>query len=271
MLSSRYLHLHEALGLGPMWLNREARFRPSDTSTTLGNRVSDGIPRAPDHAETPQTAAKPMAEAVRAVAQNHMTNAARQAAVEAVKNHAVKTARPSEPPPAVARSQAEMPQTAVPSDLSDGLAPLPQAEVRPSEVMVVSICPAVEDGAVGKLFSGSVGVLLDNMIAAVGLAPEQVHKTCWVKTPSASNTMPDTARIEAALPQMCAELAQAQPKAVWFLGQIFEQPQQVALMEMLCGETPYFTTSHPARLLRQPQLKAAAWAELKKLKRLLGH
>ena len=25
MLSSRYLHLHEALGLGPMWLNRNAK------------------------------------------------------------------------------------------------------------------------------------------------------------------------------------------------------------------------------------------------------
>ena len=24
MLSSRYLYLHEALGLGPMWLNRDA-------------------------------------------------------------------------------------------------------------------------------------------------------------------------------------------------------------------------------------------------------
>ena len=25
MLSSRYLHLHEALGLGPMWLNQNAK------------------------------------------------------------------------------------------------------------------------------------------------------------------------------------------------------------------------------------------------------
>jgi len=28
MLSSRYLHLHEALGLGPMWLNRHAKVIP---------------------------------------------------------------------------------------------------------------------------------------------------------------------------------------------------------------------------------------------------
>ena len=27
MLSSRYLHLHEALGLGPMWLNKDASVR----------------------------------------------------------------------------------------------------------------------------------------------------------------------------------------------------------------------------------------------------
>ena len=28
MLSSRYLHLHQALGLGPMWLNRHAKVIP---------------------------------------------------------------------------------------------------------------------------------------------------------------------------------------------------------------------------------------------------
>ncbi len=27
MLSSRYLHLHEALGLGPMWLNQQKKPR----------------------------------------------------------------------------------------------------------------------------------------------------------------------------------------------------------------------------------------------------
>jgi len=30
MLSSRYLHLHEALGLGPMWLNQSAKLVSAD-------------------------------------------------------------------------------------------------------------------------------------------------------------------------------------------------------------------------------------------------
>ena len=56
MLSSRYLHLHEALGLGPMWLNKDAVFRPSETAPV---KSKDAVPPA---------AAKPVAQAVQAAA-----------------------------------------------------------------------------------------------------------------------------------------------------------------------------------------------------------
>ena len=32
MLNSRYIHLHQALGLGSMWLNQQARIRPPEGS-----------------------------------------------------------------------------------------------------------------------------------------------------------------------------------------------------------------------------------------------
>ena len=50
MLSSRYLHLHEALGLGPMWLNKDAVFRPSETAPV---KSKDAVP---------PSAAKPVAQ-----------------------------------------------------------------------------------------------------------------------------------------------------------------------------------------------------------------
>ena len=40
MLSSRYLHLHQALGLGPMWLKRGAKILPAATP----NPPADGLP-----------------------------------------------------------------------------------------------------------------------------------------------------------------------------------------------------------------------------------
>jgi len=35
------------------------------------------------------------------------------------------------------------------------------------------------------------------------------------------------------------------------------------------GNLPVFTVPHPARMLRQPQLKARAWTELKRLRQYL--
>lgn len=69
MLSSRYLHLHQALGLGPMWLNRHAKVIPpaGDASVTQ--------PQKPTAAQ--------VAEAVRTIsASAHHARMAAMAAVQ---------------------------------------------------------------------------------------------------------------------------------------------------------------------------------------------
>lgn len=261
MLSSRYLHLHEALGLGPMWLNRNAEVRPSEQT------AAPVRPAAPQL----QTAAKPVAQAVRSLspAAHHARMAATALAAEK------KPVKPTEHKPSEtvhARTQTPVPNpentsTAAQTAVSDGLPPL-EITVRPSEIMVVSICPSAEDSLSNRLFSGNVGTLLDNMLAAVGKTPQQVHKTCWVKSAPMSGN-PTTEQIQAAAAVLADELQQSGAKAVLFLGQIFEQAEQQAQMQAVCGNTPYFTVPHPARLLRQPLLKAQAWTELKKLKRVL--
>lgn len=262
MLSSRYLHLHEALGLGPMWLNRQAAVRPSEKA---GEKVR-ALPQA-----RPQAAAQPIAEAVRSL--SPAAHHARMAAAALVSEKKNAPVAPAAAAPAQPRAGVENPAkpasiAAQPTQVSDGLPPL-QIDVRPSEIMVVSICPSTEDSAANQLFSGSVGVLLDNMLAAVGLQPQQAHKTCWVKSASVSNANPSHAQIEAAAGALAHEMAQSQAKAVLFLGQVFEQETLHPFMHTLCGDVPYFVIPHPARLLRQTHLKAQAWAELKKLKRLL--
>lgn len=260
MLSSRYLHLHEALGLGPMWLNKDAVFRPSETAPV---KSKDAVPPA---------AAKPVAQAVQAAASGRQ---ARMAAMAAVGSQ-------TEAPPAAAPFQAEgPPETAPVAEMRAESAPTPAAvfsdglprietSVRPSEIMVISICPSTEDCLAGHLFSGAAGVLLDKMLAAVGLQAHQAYKTSWIKTAPISGERPDNARISGELPHVRTELAQSQAKAVLFLGQDFEKPELAKDMAQLCGGLPFFVIPHPARLLRQPQFKARAWAELKKLKRLLG-
>lgn len=258
MLSSRYLHLHEALGLGPMWLNRGAKVLPAAAQTAVVH-ATQTAPAAP-----PQTAAQP-------ATRSHATAVARLAAMAAV-NSAAKisdglsiTNRPSEKslPAPSERPSENNPAAQTAAD------PAVLAAIRPAAVMVVSICPAPEDSASGQLFSGSAGVLLDNMLAAIGLQAADAHKTAWVKTSAAFTPEPPPEQVAAALPQMQAELAASQARAVLFLGQIFTQPHYADTIAQLCGGTPAFTVPHPARLLRQPQLKKQAWQELKKLRNML--
>lgn len=259
MLSSRYLHLHEALDLGPMWLNRGAKVLPAGTTAP---HAPQPAPQAP-----PQTAAAPQSAALTQAAA-----AARLAAMAAVQP----AAKVSDGSSALSRLSENIPPAPAerPSENGNAAArtaadPTLLAAIQPAAVMVVSICPAPEDSATGKLFSGSAGVLLDNMLAAIGLQAADAHKTSWVKASAAFTPEPPPEQVAAALPQMQAELAASQAQAVLFLGQVFTQPHYAETIAQLCGGTPAFTVPHPARLLRQPQLKKQAWEELKKLRNVL--
>ncbi len=255
MLSSRYLHLHEALGLGPMWLNRGAKVLPAETAAAHAPQAAPQTP--PQTAAAPQPAARtPAAATARLAAMAAVRPAAK------VSDGSSALSRPSENiPPAPAESPSENRNAA--RTVAD---PAVLAAIQPAAVMVVSICPAPEDSATGKLFSGSAGVLLDNMLAAIGLQAVDAHKTSWVKAAAAFTPEPPPEQVAAALPQMQAELAASQAQAVLFLGQVFAQPHYAETIAQLCGGTPAFTVPHPARLLRQPQLKKQAWEELKKLR-----
>ncbi len=268
MLSSRYLHLHEALGLGPMWFKRGAKVLPA------AEPAPAAMP-APPAAAAPQTAISATApvETATAPAPAPSANAqqARLAAMAAVGGHSAARSdglnavqQPSEKAAAPAVETAQ----AATTDKADWLHTLAERIPR-ARVLVAAICPAPEDSASGQLFSGDVGVLLDNMLAAIDLRAADAHKTSWVQDAPVFSPQPAAADIRAALPRMQAELALSQAEAVLLLGQIFEKPEQAEAIAELCSNVPCFVIPHPARLLRQPQLKAQAWQELKKLRRVL--
>lgn len=239
MLSARYLHLHEALGLGPMWLKQAAAVLP------LKN--------------TPAPSAQARPQTVRAApirpSQPH-NGQARLETMKALETAAVHTRKPT-------------PETETPlPDLSDGIAPVPAASGI-TKLAVVSLCPPIEDAVYGQLFHGKAGVLLDNILKAVGLDAAYVHKTCWVKTAAVGNLMPSEAAIETATVSIMQELDGCRAPAVLFLGQAFVQPERQTMIETLCGSRPFFIIDHPARLLRQPELKARNWQVLKQLKHAL--
>lgn len=276
MLSSRYLHLHEALGLGPMWLKRGAVVLPaeSEQAGVVEAVKTAALPQVPKQVAAPEKAvAKPVPQAARPVPPEpaaptvpisgaHAATLAslglktlRQKEREAAAEEAAKQVVPAEPQPdpdnTVARHKQRLSET-----------------VRPAKLMIVSICPSPEDNIAGRLFSGKVGELLANMLAAIGMDIQQTHPTSWLDA-TEFNPNPDAAKLALALPRIRAELELAGPQAVLFLGQFFTAPEQADMMAGLCGGLPAFTVPHPARLLRHPLQKAEAWVELKRLREVL--
>ena len=97
MLSSRYLHLHEALGLGPMWLLRGAHVLPDEPAEaspeTAGIPAGRAAPPLPP--QTQAWAASERADAV-AVSSARLPAAVRMPPPPAVAQTA--TAAPAKPP-----------------------------------------------------------------------------------------------------------------------------------------------------------------------------
>ena len=137
--------------------------------------------------------------------------------------------------------------------------------IAPARVMAVSVCPAPEDIAAGRLLGGAAGVLLGNMFAAIGLADADVRRTSWLQN---SEFSPSAAQIEAAAGRVQAERELCGASAVLLLGR-FDHPAHAAALPQVFADIPVFAVPHPARLLRQPELKAAAWQELKRLRQFL--
>lgn len=242
MLSARYLHLHEALGLGPMWLKQTAAvLPPKNTPATPTQARPKTVRTAPIRPSQPHNG---------------------QARLETMA--ALKAAAPEHD-----RKPVPAPEADLLPDLSDGIAPVPAASGI-TRLAVVSLCPPTEDMVYGQLFHGKPGILLDNILKAAGLDAAYVHKTCWVKTAAVGNPMPSEAAIANALEQTARELDGCRAPAVLFLGQAFVKPERQAMIETLCAGRPFFIIDHPARLLRQPELKARAWQTLKQLKRVLA-
>ena len=309
MLNSRYPRLHEALGLGPMWLKRSARIAentrpesqrlpengqselrtaPAAEQRLPENRQSEPRPSGhntlqpnPPHSAAAQAAARPAPPP-----QGHRADVlAAIAAPQPFQPAPAQVENESDPLAAVQPLWAALPHTSFtsPEELHQQAAACAACSLHnqrkqalsgygamPARLMVISLNPAPSDDETGRLISGRHGRLLDNMLAAIGLPPEQVFRTAWLRcTPRVAlkTTPEEQVRCAAFIRQ---EFAWAQPQAVLLLGNSFYDPARRWLLEQLIGHTPAFTVPHPAILLRQPELKAQAWHTLKQLKAALA-
>jgi uracil-DNA glycosylase len=144
-----------------------------------------------------------------------------------------------------------------------------------AEVMVIGEAPGADEDAQGAPFVGRAGQLLDRMLAAAGLS-ERVFITNTVFWRPAGDRQPSPLEQAICEPFLERTISLVKPKVLLLLGGVPAKSVLKCSEGILtlrgkwrerhfedCALTlPALTTLHPAFLLRQPQAKKKAWADL---------
>jgi DNA polymerase len=145
-----------------------------------------------------------------------------------------------------------------------------------AHVMVVGEAPGAEEDRVGEPFVGAAGRLLDNMLRACGLSragedpARSVYIANVIKCRPPGNRNPEPDEIEQCLPILQRQIELVRPRLLLALGRFAAQAltgssEPIGRLRQRAWDwqgTPLVVSYHPAYLLRTPQDKAKAWADL---------
>lgn len=153
-----------------------------------------------------------------------------------------------------------------------------------ARVMFVGEAPGADEDRLGRPFVGVSGQLLDRMLASIGLSREDnAYISNVINWRPPGNRAPSDAEIALSLPFIRRHIELVNPAVVVFVGGVSAK----ALLDTTLGITrlrgkwadysseglaqsiPAMCLFHPAYLLRSPQQKSLAWADLLSLKNKL--
>ena len=150
-------------------------------------------------------------------------------------------------------------------------------------LVLVGEAPGAEEDLAGRPFAGPAGVLLDRMLASIGLTRQDCLVTNLVPWRPPGGRAPADSEIQTCAPFVWRHLTQLRPRLIVTLGQLPARiltgrdetvrrlrgkwqpvalpglPEPIATLPML----------HPAYLLRTPAAKKDAWADFVALRRRL--
>ncbi|QMT33499.1 hypothetical protein LNQ82_03050 [Conchiformibius steedae DSM 2580] len=250
MVNSRYVHLHEALGLGVMWLPQGWTVH-AGSEIVNGEKVSRSAVATPSH-----SAARADVVDNQNKAKRHNVNLpARLAALQHVRAHAPET--PNHDPAPVTVVSAPPPV-------------LLGSKPKPAQVAALCVCASPADIVAGRLLSGAAGDLFDKMLDAIQLSREQVYLSCWLKQLPDFNPDPPADLVAAAVAPLAGELAAVRPQALLLMGRFFEREDVRRHLHTLAADVPAFYIAHPQQMVADAQLKRPAWATLQQLQTTLS-
>lgn len=150
---------------------------------------------------------------------------------------------------------------------------------RGADLMVVGEAPGADEDRQGEPFVGRAGQLLNLMLAAIGLAREQVYIANVLKCRPPGNRDPRPEEALRCEPFLMRQIALIRPRVMLSVGRI--SAQKLLKTDDSIGKlrgrwfafgpdgTPLTVTYHPAYLLRSPDQKAKAWQDLLQIARRL--
>lgn len=139
-----------------------------------------------------------------------------------------------------------------------------------ARLLFVGEGPGADEDKTGVPFVGKAGQLLNNMISAMGLRREQVYIANIVKCRPPSNRVPEPEEANTCTQFLFRQIDVIRPEVIVALG-------STAATYLMAAKSPLaalrgrvhpwrgsklIVTYHPAYLLRDPNQKKAAWADL---------
>ncbi len=303
-ITSRRDAVLREMGLGPVWRLRttvEEDAPASPEASAAAQRESaartapDFVPHARAVADTPETAqVVPAAHVAEAIAppRHSVASPAASSRNRTGTEDRTRPAKPAKvvamPDPARSERIATLDWTPLEADMRTCSAcvlcerrnqAVPGIGDRHASWMFVGEGPGSEEDQRGEPFVGQAGRLLDNMLAAIGLQRgEDVYIANAVKCRPPHNRTPAPEEISSCRPYLERQIALVQPTVLVALG----RPAALALLEseVSIGAArgrsfdykgiPVVVTYHPAYLLRNPQDKGKAWADLCLARRIVA-
>ncbi len=141
-----------------------------------------------------------------------------------------------------------------------------------ADLFIVAQWPAAADEAAEPLFSGAEGELIAKMLGAIKLSLDEVYFSTIVKCPASEEQPPTGSEIKRCLPFLQAQIKAVEPRVVCAMGPLAAQALLRTRQPLvrLRGrwrqlpnlDLPLMATFHPAYLLKNKEMKKAAWHDL---------
>jgi DNA polymerase len=136
--------------------------------------------------------------------------------------------------------------------------------------MIIGEAPGQHEDLQGKPFVGNAGLLLTEMLRAIGLSREQVFITNILKCRPPGNRDPKPDEVESCNDYLQRQLKLIQPKIILAVGRIAAQTllktdeplSKLRGKKHAFNDTPLVVVYHPAYLLRSLSEKRKAWQDL---------